>query len=118
MRYRANKKVSRDADTNTNANANADTNRIRTKNNMSPFPSVGDINTYSQIEIKAYFHFSHYKSMETLSCHSIENTWATAIKNTIDVKVYIINIYIYEKFQLRPHYGFWEEDFWIFISKI
>ena len=31
-------------------------------------------NTYSQTEIKAYFHFFHYKSMETLSCHSNENT--------------------------------------------
>ena len=25
------------------ADANADANRIRTKNNMSPFPSVGDV---------------------------------------------------------------------------
>ena len=30
--------------------------------------------------IKAYFHISHYKSMETLSCHSNESTRATAIK--------------------------------------
>ena len=70
----------------------------------------------SQIEIKAYFHFSHYKSMETLSFHSNENTWATAIKNKIYVEANVINIY--EKFELYPPYGFWEEDFWIFISKI
>ena len=41
MRYHANKKVSADADANTNANA--DVNRIRTKNNMSPSPAMGDI---------------------------------------------------------------------------
>ena len=32
-------------------------------------------------EINANFHFSLYKSMETLSCHSNESTWATIIKN-------------------------------------
>ena len=30
--------------------------------------------------INANFYFSHYKSMETLSCHSNESTWATTIK--------------------------------------
>ena len=54
--------------------------------------------------------------METLSFHSNENTWAAAIKNIIYVEANIINIYA--KFQLHPFNGFWEEDFWIFISKI
>ena len=45
----------------------------------------------SKIEIKAYFHFSHYKSMETLSCHSDESIYATAIKH-IFVEANIINI--------------------------
>ena len=98
-------------------------------------------NTYSQIEIKAFFHFSHYKSMETLSYHSNENTWATTIKkkkkqkrkkkkkqnkktttttknsnnNKKKKKMYrLISINIYAKFQLHPPYGFWEEDFWMF----
>ena len=31
-------------------------------------------------EINANYHFSHYKNMETLSCHSNESTWATTIK--------------------------------------
>ena len=57
----------------------------------------------------AFFHFSDYKSMETLSCHSNENTWATAIKNIIYVEANIINIYA--KFQLHHPYGFWEADF-------
>ena len=34
----------------------------------------------NEIAINDYFHVSHYKSMETLSCHSNESTWATAIK--------------------------------------
>ena len=38
-------------------------------------------NNYSEIEIKTYFHFSHYKSMEIISCHSDGSTRATAIKN-------------------------------------
>ena len=67
-------------------------------------------NTYNQIEIKAYFHCSHYKSMETLSCHSNENTW-----NIIYVEAKFINIYA--KLQIHPPYGFWEEDFWIFIFR-
>ena len=31
-------------------------------------------NICSEIEIKAYFRFSHYKSMEIISCHSDEST--------------------------------------------
>ena len=61
-------------------------------------------NTYSQIVIKAYFHFSHYKSMETLSWHSNENTRAAAIKNINYVEANIINSYA--KFQLHHPYGF------------
>ena len=47
--------------------------------------------------------------METLSCHSKETTWATTIKNIIYVETNVMNMYA--KFQLHPHYGFWEEDF-------
>ena len=35
---------------------------------------------HNKTAIKANFHFSHYKSMETLSCHSNQNEYATAIK--------------------------------------
>ena len=34
----------------------------------------------SNTDINANLHFSHYKSMETLSCHNNETTWATTIK--------------------------------------
>ena len=72
-------------------------------------------NTCSEIAIKTYFHFSRYKSMETLSCHSNESTWATAIKNKIFVEANVMNISA--KFQLHPPYGFWLDDFWIFCWK-
>ena len=41
----------------------------------------------------ANFHFSHYKYMEILSCHSNESTWATTIKDIIYVEANIMNIY-------------------------
>ena len=58
-------------------------------------------NTCSAIAIKTYFHFSHYKSVETLSCHSNKNTWETAIKNNNFVEANVMNISA--KFQLHPH---------------
>ena len=54
----------------------------------------------SNTEINASFHFSHYKSMETLSCHSNESTWATTIKNTIYVAANVMSWYT--KLQLHP----------------
>ena len=56
-------------------------------------------NTCSEIAIKTYFHFSHYKSMETLSCHSNISVWATAIKNKPFVEANVMNISA--KFQLH-----------------
>ena len=61
-------------------------------------------NICSNTEINANFHFSHYKSMETLSCHSNESTWTMTIKNIICVEANVMNMYA--KFQLHPHYGF------------
>ena len=72
---------------------------------ISTFPII---NT----EINTNFHFSHYKNMESLSCHSNESTWATTIEAIIYVAANVMNIYA--KFQLHPPYGFWEEDFSIF----
>ena len=68
-------------------------------------------NICSEIEIKTYFHFSHYKSMEIICCHSDGSTRATAIK-TIFVEAIVMNIST--KFQLHSLHGFWGEDFWIF----
>ena len=62
----------------------------------------------NEIAIKAYFHISHYKSMETLSCHSIESTLAIAIK-TIFIETNVMNISA--KFQVHSPYGFSGKDF-------
>ena len=43
-------------------------------------------NICSNTEMNTNFHFSHYKSMESLSCHSNESTWAMTIKNIIYVE--------------------------------
>ena len=72
-------------------------------------------NICSNTEINANFHFFHYKSMETLSFHSNESTWAMTIKNILYVEANVMNMYA--KLQLHPPYSFWEEDFWIFFRK-
>ena len=55
-------------------------------------------------EINANFHFSHYNSMETLSCQSNKSTWEMTIKNIIYGEANVMNMYA--KFQLHPPYGF------------
>ena len=50
------------------------------------------------------FHFSHYKSMETLNNHSNQSLYPTEIKNITFVEVSILSKYV--KFRLHPQYGF------------
>ena len=50
------------------------------------------------------FHFSHYKSMETLSCHSNQSSYTTEIKNITFVEGNVLSKYA--KFRLHPPYGF------------
>ena len=54
-------------------------------------------------------HFSHYKSMETLSCHSNQSSYLTKIKNIPFVESNVLSKYA--KFRLHPPYSFWKEDF-------
>ena len=61
------------------------------KNQISPAETVN-------------FQFSHYKSMETVSCHSNQSSYPTAIKNTTFVEANVLSMYA--KFQLHPPYGF------------
>ena len=61
-----------------------------------------DIHTYTPTHIQTTE--AYYKSMETLSCHSNESTWATTIKNIIYVEANVMNMYA--KFQLHLPYGF------------
>ena len=50
------------------------------------------------------FHFSHYKSMKTLSCHSNQSSYLTEIKNITFVEGNVLSKHA--KFQLYPLYGF------------
>ena len=50
------------------------------------------------------FHFSHYKSMETISCHSKQSSYPTGIKNITFVEGNVLSKYA--KFKLHPSYGF------------
>ena len=50
------------------------------------------------------FHFSHYKSMETLCCHSNQSSYPTEIKNITFVVGNVLSKYA--KFRLHPPYGF------------
>ena len=50
------------------------------------------------------FHFSHYKSMGTISCHSNQSSYPTRVKKTTFVEANVL--IMYAKFQLHPPYGF------------
>ena len=65
--------------------------------------------------IKANFHFSHYKSVEALSCHSNESTRATSTRNVTFVEANVMNIYA--TFQLHPPFVFGGDDFWKIVCK-
>ena len=49
------------------------------------------------------FHFSHFKSMGTLGCHSNQRYYPTRIKNTTYIEANVISMY--DKFQLHTPYG-------------
>ena len=42
-----------------------------------------NLNIWSETAKIAYFHFSHYKSMETISCHSNQSSYLIGTKNNI-----------------------------------
>ena len=50
------------------------------------------------------FHFSHYKSMETITCHSNQSSYPTKIKNITFVEGNVLSKYA--KFRLHPPYRF------------
>ena len=73
------------------------------------------VSKYLQWNSKTYFHFPHYKSMEIVSCHSNESTWATATINIKFVEANVMNISA--KFQLHAPYGFWGDEILIFFPE-
>ena len=46
------------------------------------------------------FHFSHYKYMGTISCHSNQRSYPTGIKNITYIEAYVLCMYA--KFWLQP----------------
>ena len=50
------------------------------------------------------FHFSHYKSMGTISCHSNQSSYPTGIKNATSTEANVLSMYA--KFRLHPPFGF------------
>ena len=50
------------------------------------------------------FHFSHYKSMGSISCHSNQSSYPTGIKNTTSIKAKVLSMYA--KYRLHPPFGF------------
>ena len=60
------------------------------------------------------FHFSHYKFMETISCHRNQSSYPTGIKNITFVEGNVLSKYA--KFQLHPIYDCREEEFDYFLK--
>ena len=61
------------------------------------------------------FHFSYYKSMKTLSCHSNQSSYPTEIKNITLVEGNVLSMYA--KFQLHPHMISEKKIFLTFLRK-
>ena len=49
------------------------------------------------------FHFSHFKSMVTLGCHSNQRYNPTRIRNTTYIEANVISMY--DKFQIHTPFG-------------
>ena len=47
-------------------------------------------NISSELAETANFHFSHYKSMGTISCHSNQSSYPTGIKNTTYIEANVL----------------------------
>ena len=71
--------------------------------------SVKKSNIHNDLTEIVNFHFSHYKSMGTISCHSNQSSYPTGIKNLTFVEG--IALSKYAKFQIYPTFGFREENF-------
>ena len=62
------------------------------------------------------FHFSLYKSMGTISCHSNKSSYSTEIKKLTYVEAIVLSMYA--KFWLLRSFHFGEEDFQTFYAKL
>ena len=78
--------------------------RKRLLNKQLHFCKKKNPNIPNETEKIVNFLFSHYKSMEIISCHSNQSSYPTGIKNTTFVEANVLSMYA--KFQLHPFYGF------------
>ena len=62
------------------------------------------------------FHFSHYKSMGPISCHSNQSSYPTRMKNTTSVEGNVLSMNA--KFQLHPPKWFLRRRFLNIFTKI
>ena len=67
-------------------------------------------NTCCEIAINANFHFSHYKSMANISCHSYQSCYPIGTKNTIIHSPGLLMIYV--KFVKNQRHGFRGDVVW------
>ena len=65
---------------------------ISVKKNISPKYSAEMVN----------FHFSHYMSMESISCHSSKSSYPTGVKNITFRSPYLLMLFVYYG-KNRPH---------------
>ena len=56
------------------------------------------------IETEFFSHFSHYKSMGTISCHSNQSSYPTGIKNITFRSPYLMMLYV--EYGKNPPHGF------------
>ena len=65
----------------------------------------GNFPSMSPRQIKRFFnfHFSHFKSMVTLGCHSNQRYYPTRIRKTTYIEANVISMY--DKFQLHILFG-------------
>ena len=61
-------------------------------------------NICSEIAINASFHYSHYKSMATINCHSNQSSYPIGTKDTIICSPGLYMLYV--KFGKNPLHGF------------
>ena len=50
-------------------------------------------NIISETAETSNFHFSHFKSMGTISCHSNQSSYPIGIKNTIYIEANVLSMY-------------------------
>ena len=89
--------------------SDSDTSYMKHEGQLNKHISEKNSNISSETAETVNFHFSHYKSMGTISCYSNQNSFPTRIKNTTFVEANVLSLYA--MFRLHPPCGFREKCF-------